>query len=105
MKYTDFLFNYGLRQALKHGDSALPFISEIERRGLITQWAEGLGLEDPTERISRILRAKEAVYRDRISLGATHTEAIEEALGLGPRHRGDLTKAKTGLTEPLDGLE
>jgi len=68
--------------------------------GVDEGWHDGLGLMDRRERY--VLMASKAIQRYELFLGqgmSSH-EAIDEALGLGPSLRGDLTRVvEEGLTK------
>lgn len=81
------------------------FETEIDNRNLMALWLEGLGLEGAGYRAQRIYNYKEAEYNALIALGWGHIRAIEETLGITPRHRGDQTKATEGIKIALEGLE
>ena len=73
--------------------------------GVEGQWSEGVGLISPRARYA--LMAKLTVKKCDLFLGQgmTLNEAIDEALGLGPSLRGDLTRAiEEGLTKAAPTL-
>ena len=73
--------------------------------GVEEGWHDGLGLMDRRDRY--LLMASRAIQRYELFLGhgMTPHEAIDEALGLGPSLRGDLTRAvEEGLTKAAPTL-
>ena len=81
------------------------FNEEIQQRNLMALWTQGLGLEQGDHRAQRIYNYKEAEYGALRALGWHHVRAIEETLGITPRHRGKQPRAIEGLAHPLDGMD
>ena len=80
------------------------FEAEIELRGSRAHWLVGAGFENPGERVVRMYAKKERRYLELIDEGYSHMEAMDEVLMSSPRHRGDQTDAREGLTKPMDDL-
>tara|TARA_R110002167_G_scaffold187632_2_gene388989 strand:+ start:453 stop:725 length:273 start_codon:yes stop_codon:yes gene_type:complete len=80
------------------------FEAEVELRGSRAHWLVGAGFENPGERVVRMYAKKEGRYLELIEEGYSHMEAMDEVMMSSPRHRGDQTSAREGITSPLDDL-
>ena len=90
---------------IKDNDVFQLFWERVELSGIDKSWFDGLGLMDRDDRWAHM--ADEAMQRcqDFLGQGMTPQEAIDEALGLGPSLRGDLTRAvEEGITKAAPTL-
>ena len=81
------------------------FWERVRLSGIDQTWFDGLGLMGEDERWIHMAQGAMLKCRDFLGQGMTPHEAIDEALGLGPSLRDDLTRAvEEGLTKAAPTL-
>ena len=81
------------------------FWERVELSGIDSSWFEGLGLMDRDDRWAHMADKAMARCQAFLGQGMSPHEAIDEALGLGPSLRGDLTNVvEDGLIKSAPSL-